>query len=179
MKHFLHIGSIDPTQTLATLAAKPDLWNANDLRTSHPGTAHADADDIWMMFNRVGDDQNDVIDDITAYPYAAWYQLPELRTHALDLMRRVGGIGLGRVIITRLRPGGRILPHIDQGAPALMYTRYQIVLQSRPGAIFRIQDETVNFESGSVWWINNRTDHEVINNSADDRIVCIVDVRLP
>lgn len=179
MKNFLHIGTIDPTQTLAALASKPDLWNENNLRTSHMGTAHADADDIWLMFNRVSESHSDVANDIITYPYRAWDKLPELRTYALDLMRKVGGIGLGRVIITRLPPGGRITPHIDEGAPATFYTRYQIVLQSLPGAIFRIGDETMGFPSGSVWWINNRVEHEVINNSADDRIVCIVDVRLP
>jgi len=31
--------------------------------------------------------------------------------------------------------------------------------------------------SGEVWWFDNTQEHEVMNNSADDRIVMIVDIR--
>ncbi|QZP07772.1 aspartyl/asparaginyl beta-hydroxylase domain-containing protein [Caenibius sp. WL] len=177
MRHFLQVGAVDPIPTLAALAVKPGLWNENPLRTQHAGTAHAEADDIWLMFNKVPNDPAEVIDDISVFPYRAWTELPHLRSLVLDLMHRVGGVQLGRVILTRLRPGKRILPHVDQGAPAEYFTRYQIALQSLPGCNFRIGDEAINFPSGSVWWIDNRTEHEVINNSADDRIVCIVDIR--
>lgn len=177
MQHFLQVGSIDPVSTLAALAAKPDLWNEHPLRTQHPGTAHGEADDIWLLFNRVPADPAEVAGDTEVHPYRGWYELPSLRLAALELMRRVEGVQLGRVIVTRLRPGARILPHADQGAPASFYNRYQIALQSLPGCDFRIGGEHVTFQSGSVWWIDNRTEHEVINNSADDRIVCIVDIR--
>lgn len=63
------------------------------------------------------------------------------------------------------------------GAPATYYNRYQVALQSLPGALFTIGDETVNFESGDVWLIDNKKEHGVINNSRDDRIVMIVDIR--
>ena len=178
MNNFLHLGFFDAIPTLHALAQNPDLWNENPLRTQHQGTAHADADDIWLMFNRMPENPQEVVNDIEVHPYRAWHMLDHLRGGVLDLMRHVGGVQLGRVIITRLKPGGRILPHIDQGAPAEYYTRYQIALQSLPGAIFRIEDETVNFPTGTSWWINNRKEHEVNNNSADDRIVCIVDIRL-
>lgn len=174
MRNFLQIGSIDPVPTLAALSRDAGLWNENTLRTQHPGTAHAEADDIWLMFNALSDD---VANDIQVQPYRAWGELTALRSQVLDLMRRVDGVQLGRVIISRLKPGSRILPHVDEGAPANFYSRYQIALQSLPGCNFRIGDETVSMPSGSVWWINNRIEHEVINNSTDDRISCIVDIR--
>lgn len=177
MKHFLQIGTIDPMPTLAALAVKPDLWNENPLRTQHPGSAHTEADDIWLMFNKMPDDPAEVVNDIHVQPYRGWLELPHLRSLALDLMRRVDGVQLGRVIVTRLKPGARITPHVDQGAPAEYFTRYQIALLSLPGCNFRAGDEQVNFPSGSVWWFDNRVEHEVVNNSADDRIVCIVDIR--
>jgi hypothetical protein len=31
--------------------------------------------------------------------------------------------------------------------------------------------------TGEVWWFNNAIEHEVVNNSADDRIHLIVDIR--
>ena len=119
MRNFLQIGSIDPVPTLAALLRDASLWNENTLRTKHPGTAHAEADDIWLMFNSLSDD---VANDIQVQPYRAWGELSSLRGQVLDLMRRVDGVQLGRVIISRLKPGGRILPHVDEGAPATFYS---------------------------------------------------------
>lgn len=180
MRHFLHLAAgIDVGPTLHALALNPDLWNENTLRTTHSESAHTQADDIWLLFNRVPEVPAEVINDLHVEPYRGWHVLLPLRPLVLDLMRRVEGLALGRVMVTRLKPGACITPHIDQGAPAEYFTRYQIALQSLPGALFRIEDETVNFRTGDVWLINNRAEHEVINNSADDRIVCIVDVRIP
>ncbi len=180
MRHFLQIESgVDVLPALNALAMQPDLWNENPLRSNFPGSPHADADDIWMLFNRIPTNPAEIIDDINVQPYRGWWALTHLRNIALNLMRRVDGVALGRVVVTRLAPGKRILPHADEGAPADYFTRYQIALQSLPGAIFRIGNEQMNFRTGDVWMIDNRTEHEVINNSADDRIVCIVDVRIP
>lgn len=174
MRHFVRIGhGVDVAPVMVALA-NSELWNEHPIRTQHPGTAHADVDDILMMFN---DLSGEIVNDIQVVPFPAWHALKPLRTMILDLMRRVDGVQLGRCIVTRLPPGGEITPHIDQGAPATYYRRYQIVLQSLPGALFHIGDETVNFQTGEVWWINNREIHSVVNNSADDRIVCIVDIR--
>ena len=178
MRHFLRIADgIDVTPVLRELALQPDLWDQNTLRTQHPETAHAEVSDIWLWFNEIPKDPTDVINDIQTVPYPAWQALPSLRRLILDLIRRVDGVQLGRCIVTKLPPGGCITPHVDQGAPAEFYTRYQITLQSLPGALFMCANETVNFASGEVWWINNRVTHSVVNNSADDRIVCVVDIR--
>ena len=175
MKHFLKVAEgIDVIPSMIALSNNSDLWNENTLRTTHPGTAHAEVSDIWMMFN---DPTGTVIDDKLVQPVRGWHVLKPLARLVLDLMHRVGGVHLGRVIVTRLPPGKQITPHVDGGAPATYYTRYQIALQSLPGALFHIGDETVNFRSGEVWMIDNETKHSVTNNSKDDRIVCIVDIR--
>jgi aspartyl/asparaginyl beta-hydroxylase (cupin superfamily) len=126
------------------------------------------------MFNEL---DGDVVNDIIVKPYPAFEKLPQARPILFDLMRLVDGVTLGRVIITKLAPGKKIMPHVDGGAPATYYTRYQVALQSLPGALFTIGDETVNFESGEVWLIDNKKEHSVTNNSRDDRIVMIVDIR--
>lgn len=168
---------VDVVPALHAIALNPDLWNENDLRTRHPQTAHSEVDDIWLLFNRIPVNPIEVVDDTWVIPYRGWNIISPLRPLVMDLMRRVDGIQLGRVIITRMKPGARITPHVDQGAAAEVFTRYQIALQSLPGALFRSGEETVNFRTGEAWWVNNRVEHEVINNSSDDRIVCIVDVR--
>lgn len=178
MKFFQPIAAnIDVIPVMNALAGKPHLWNQNRLRTEHPGTAHSQVSDIWVWFNDPIDPKS-VIDDREVIPFPAWSELPQLRPIIFDLMRRVDAVRLGRVIITKLPAGKRITPHVDGGAPAEYFTRYQIALQSLPGSLFHIGDETVNFRTGECWRINNRETHSVENNSSDDRIALIVDLRL-
>lgn len=176
MRNFLKIGEIDPFPLLHALHLKPELWDQNTLRTQHPISPHKEVNDIWLFFNRQ-DRAEDVINDIQTYEYPAWHELPQVRAIIFDLMRRVEGVQLGRLLITKLIPGAKIPAHVDEGAPVEFYTRYQIALQSLPGAIFRIGRETVNFRSGEVWKIDNGIEHEVKNNSSEDRIVMIADIR--
>jgi len=180
MKYFQKlVGGVDTLPLLHAIQRQPDLWDENTLRTKHPGTVHSQVSDIWLMFNELPKPNEEavVFDDKEVIPYRAWNLLPQARPLIFGLMAQVGGIRLGRVIITKLPVGKKIDPHEDQGAPATYYERYQIALQSLPGALFNISDETVNFQSGDVWWINNNVIHSVVNNSADDRIVMIVDIR--
>lgn len=178
MKHFLQIASgLDTLPTLNGLRTHAELWNAHTLRTSHPQSAHSEVSDIWVFFNELKGDGQSVVNDLDVRPYRAWSKLPSLRPIVFGLMRQVEGVRLGRVIITSMRPGARIAPHTDGGAPASYFTRYQVALQSLPGATFRCEDEIVQFATGSVWRVNNRVEHEVQNDSADDRIVMIVDIR--
>jgi len=178
MKNFLKIAdNVDVLPIMLALNSKPDLWNENTLRTNHPLSPHTESSDVWVLFNEIPTNPEAVVNDIQTIPYRAWNEIPHLRNIIFDLMRRVEGVQLGRVIITKLSPGKKIPTHVDEGAPATFYSRFQIAIQSLPGALFNIEDETVNFRSGDIWKINNRAEHGVINNSTEDRIVCIVDIR--
>ena len=177
MRNFLRIAhGVDVMPVLNALAQNADLWNLNPIRTMHPGTAHAEADDILVWFNDLSDPEA-VVNDRETVPFLAWDRLPQLRPLIFDLMRRVEGVRLGRVIISRLKPGAQITPHVDGGAPATFFSRYQIALQCLPGCLFKAGNETVNFQTGDVWWFDNQQEHSVVNNSADDRLALIVDIR--
>lgn len=177
MQNFQKIGSgLDVVPALNAIMRQPDLWNADKLRTTFPDSPHREVDDIWIRFNEITD-KHKIIDDCEAINYEAFFLLPQIRGLVFGLMAYVEGERLGRVLITRLKPGGRIYPHADEGAPATYYDRFHIVLNGLPGSIFRIEDEQVRMATGETWWVNNRLEHEVINNSADDRIHLIVDIR--
>jgi hypothetical protein len=103
--------------------------------------------------------------------------LPEARGLIFALMSFVQGERLGRVIINKVKPGGVIYPHADTPAHAEYYDRFHIVLSSSPGVVFRADSEKVYMETGTAWWFDNSKEHEVINNSADDRIHMVVDIR--
>lgn len=183
MKYFQQLAAgVNVVPLLHAIQRQPELWNANPIRTKHPGTAHADVSDILLRFNDISEyertsDPTTITDDKECIAYPAWEKLPQVRPIIFDLMRMVEASRLGRVIITKLPAGKTITPHVDGGAPATYFERYQIALQSLPGALFNIGDETVNFRSGDVWWIDNSVTHSVVNNSTDDRVVMIVDLR--
>lgn len=178
MRHFHRIAEgIDFFPVVHALQRQPDLWNAHPIRTTHPGTAHSQADDILVWFNDTSDPQA-VVNDREVISYPAWEKLPQLRPVIFDLMRRVEAARLGRVIISRLAPGKQITPHVDGGAPATYFERYQLALQSLPGVQFTAGAETVQMRTGDVWWFDNQQEHSVVNNSADDRLALIVDLRL-
>lgn len=158
------------------VARQPGLWNANTLRTTYTGTVHGEADDIWLRFDAL-EDLETVFDGHESVDYPAFAALPQARPVIFDLMRRVEGVRLGRVLITRLRPGGRIYPHEDVGDHAAYYDRYQVSLRGLPGCVFRAGGEQVSMASGEVWWFDNAQTHEVVNNSAGDRIHMVVDIR--
>lgn len=188
MRNFQKIMSLQVGDLLHAVQRQPELWNAQKLRTSHPMTPHKEVDDIWIRFNDLREVEKHkeaghdaaaiaaVIDEHENIWQPATAQLPSARLLALQLFSAVQGDRLGRVLITRLRPGGRIDPHVDGGAHAAYYDRYHIVLQSLAGSIFMCGEEVVSMNAGEVWWFDNKVTHSVVNNSTDDRLHLIVDI---
>lgn len=183
MRNFQVIATgVDVMPLAHAVRRQPALWNQNTLRTTHPGTPHTEVDDIWLRFNdlekwKATQDAGSILDEHESINYPAFAALAPARKLVFDLMARVEGERLGRVLITRLKPGGRIMPHEDGGSHAAYYDRYHVILQGLPGSLFRCGGEEVCMRSAECWWFNNGLTHEVINNSADDRIHLIVDIR--
>ncbi len=163
---------------MAAIARQPDLWNLDTTRQTFDDSPHSQVDDILLRFGSVKAGQ-DIGDDLEAVDRDLMSRLPGVKDHALNVMRLVGGSRLGRVIITRLEPGKKIAPHKDVlGDYAKYYTRYHLVLQGLPGSIFVCGDETVNMRTGELWWFDASAEHSIMNNSADDRVHMLIDVRI-
>lgn len=184
MRYFQKLADdIFTVPVMAALARNAHLWNQNTLRTQHEGTPHTMVDDIWLRFNEhngVDGDVNKLIDIVHGHEsvnYPAMWLLPQVRPLIFGLMNLVEGERLGRCLITRLPPGANIAPHVDSGEHAAYYDRFHIVLQSNPGVMFRTGDERVNMLTGEMWWFDNSVEHEVINDSNEDRIHLVVDIR--
>lgn len=174
--------NLDVLPLLNAVGRNEHLWNQNTLRTTHELTPHKEVSDIWLRFNDLVPYQESgeaakILDEHESINYPALADLPQARPLIFGLMARVEGERLGRVLITRVAPGGKIAPHVDGGSHAAYYDRYHIVLQGLPGSIFRCGTETVQMQTGECWWFQNALEHEVVNNSADDRIHMIVDIR--
>lgn len=170
------------------LSRHPELWNADRFRTDYPNTAHVDVDDILIRFSDTSMAGKDTIvmgDGLPVIWHPAAAVLTEVKPLVMGLMALVNGYTLERCLISRIRPGGQILRHrdaageyVNQGSLA----RYHIVVQGLPGSLFICgegeDDETVNMQTGDVWSFSAHNQHQVINNSCDDRIHLMVDLRL-
>ena len=174
------------------LSRHPELWNADRFRTDYPNTAHVDVDDILIRFSDTSKAGKDTIvmgDGLPVIWHPAAAVLTEVKPLVMGLMALVNGYTLERCLISRVPPGGQILRHrdaageyVNQGSLA----RDHIVVQGLPGSLFRCgpvyedrdQDEVVNMQTGDVWSFDAHSFHEVVNNSADDRIHLMADVRI-
>lgn len=182
MLHFQKIRSgWDVSLALNAIMLNPQLWNLNIIRTSPDTKHHVEVDDILLRFNHLDQSVLNIVNSKDCVNLEAFTLLPQLRPLIFGLMSLVEGEQLGRVMITRLRPGGKIHPHSDAvsevGSYSSFYTRYHIVLSGHEGSMFRAEEEVVCMRTGEVWWFDHNTTHEVLNNSMEDRIHLIVDIR--
>jgi hypothetical protein len=150
----------------------PELWDQDKLRTTIPGSPHGQARDILMRFGKPD------VDDTGPFENRPSMAILGAMATVLSVMQLVGGSELGRVMITSLPSGARILPHADEGLYARRMTRHQLMLQCMPGVQFICGGETFCAQTGDLFWFNSILEHEVINNSADDRFAMIIDVRI-
>ena len=187
MRNFYLIDTVDVVPLTLALFRNPDLWREDTYLRDYPQGPFGEVDTIMLRFpvktvleterelEEYGksDGQHESID------YPPYKTLHEARPIVNWLMARVQGERLGRVMINRVAPGGRIFPHADTPVHAEYYTRFHVVLVSAPGVDFRCEDEHAYFPPGSVFWFNNKLEHEVVNNSDRDRIHMVVDIRTP
>lgn len=182
MQHFLLMASnIDVLPLLYAVSRQPGLWDQHTLRTTHPGTPHSQVSDILLRFQDTSEyeatgDPASIVDGHESTPYPAWWCLPEVRPLVFGLMSRVQAARLGRVILTKLRPGCRITPHKDSAPHSVYYQRHHVTLCTPRACYFRIEDETLHLPEGTCYYVNNAVEHEVWNDGPTERLALIIDL---
>ncbi len=170
---------------MLAITRRPELWKEDTYLRDYPQGPFKDIESIMLRFpvKSVCETEEELKNHLSKYDqhesvdYPPYAKLTEARPIVMGLMAQVGGERLGRVMINKIAPGGRIYPHADTPSHAEYYDRFHVVLQSAPGVDFCAGDEHVYMGVGEVWWFDNSKEHEVINNSAVDRIHMIVDIR--
>lgn len=177
------------TPLLNALMRKPELWKADTFLRKFPQGPFGETDTVYLRFQdhvqveSEGDlelyKQNKLAGyDLHECPWRSEInELPETRAHILGLAAYMNATRVGRCMINRLVPGGKVFPHADSPEHASYWDRFHIVLQSEPGNIFRCGEEQLWMRPGEIWWFQNSVVHEVVNNSANDRIHLIIDLR--
>lgn len=182
MRHFIPLGVIDPIPLRLQLERNPQLWNQHNDRTTRDVTAHAAVSDIWVRYRPLDQltapaSYNEPFAEFVWYP--AYHALPDLRPLVMSLMHRVGGTALGGVLITKIPPGGKVLPHSDRGTWHAEYfnTKVYTVLKANPLSVNHTEDESLVMREGENWIFDNLKLHAVDNAGDDDRITLITAIR--
>lgn len=181
MRNFTLMGQgLNMVPLMIEIGRQPDLWKADTYLRDYPQGPFQDVDTIFLRFppasvtelERASKDQHE------CEWMAGAIALPAARPLIYALMGQVSAERLGRVMINRIRPGGRIYPHPDTKAHAEYYERFHYVVHADPGVIFRCGDEEISPRTGELWWFRHGLEHEVNNHSESDRIHLIIDLRL-
>ncbi len=84
---------------------------------------------------------------------------------------------LGRALLIRLAPGGRVGRHVDQGAYYAVRNRYHLVLDAPLGTDFTCGGQSVHMHEGELWWIDNKSMHSAHNQTPYPRVHLVFDIR--
>ena len=175
-KHFRRLAAgLDPTPAIAEIAKHPELWPLITLRQEYAGSAHRDTETIVLRGPTTAEDLFDNLDGVDYAYFSDLYFTAGLLRQALQPL---AWRELGRIMIVRLKAGGEITPHKDEGAYARYYARFHLVLESTPACIFTAGGESVHMAPGEIWWFNHQVEHSVVNNGPD-RTHIIVDLTAP
>lgn len=180
MKNFQLIGTFAVHPLLHQLYLNQELWQPDDhYLKGLPQGPQGDVESIFLRFPPAVMTEADLkhVDEHESVWMDAVRHLTAARAIVNGLMSRVEGERLGRIRINKLRRGGQILRHADSPNHANYYDRYHCVLQSAPGANFVCGGEQVHMAPGEIWHFRNELEHEVVNNSAVERIHLIIDIR--
>jgi len=150
----------------------PELWDIDESWTAGKPLLYATSN-IVLRYNRSS------MPGIFDWNREAFNILSAAQPIVFDLMRAIPGEHLGKVMISRLRPGEKIDWHVDQMPPGMppYYQRYQVPLQVASGVRFVVEDEDRYLAPGTAWWFNNQCLHAVFNESPIDRLSMFTDIR--
>lgn len=188
MRNFQMIGQgLDVVPLLHQIRRQPELWREDTYLRDYPQGPFGQVESVILRFPDRSVHATEAalaahmehFDQHENYDQPPYKRLTEARPIITNLMHYVGGERLGRVMINKIAPGGKVFPHADTPVHANYWDRYHVVLESHPGVDFRCEDEHVYMPTGTIWWFQNANEHEVINNSAGDRVHMIVDIRTP
>lgn len=180
MKNFLRLAqNINMTPLMVQIQRQPELWREDSYLRSYPQGPFSDVETIFLRFPpaSVSELEQSQKDQHECVWMDGLLHLPAARGLIFSLMGTVEGERLGRVMLNKIKAGGRIFPHADTPVHAQYWDRFHYVVASSPGVNFRCGEEQVSMQTGDVWWFQNEIEHEVVNNSAGDRIHLIIDIR--
>ena len=142
---------------------------------------HADISDVWVRYNAWDNYKGDLA-SFNEPHISEWYEIafdfPALIFLVNDVLGHLPPVELGGVLITRIPPGARVLPHSDHGWHAEYYRdKYAVQIKGNAEQAFCFEGHQLSAEPGQVYWFDNQQTHWVINDSDEERITMIICTR--
>jgi len=171
---FKFIGSFDHEPILEELK-NATLWNWLRIRKSN-GLKHNAVDDIVLRFQSVEGQHelNEYFDRMECVDYFPKFYFPKTSKVIHEFADRSV---IGRIVIAKLKSGGVIDTHIDEGKYCAAHDRFHFVVSTNPDVFFLCNGHQKHLEAGKVWWIDNKSPHSVHNHGSSDRIHIVVDIK--
>lgn len=184
-ERFLQLAEgLDVAPLLAKLAEHPELWRERTERQNFPGSPHKDTETIYLrwardqslmggLYDLTQEDHQRTINALAPaiFDVVNW----ALTAILVNPPRELDYVG--RVIITKLGPGGAITPHVDEGPYADRYDRFHVGLAGV--GRFTVGGKEFFTEPGKLYWFNHKLEHAVVNWGTHDRIHLIIDLEAP
>jgi hypothetical protein len=133
---------------------------------------HQDTESLVMLFCDESWPQGEIYRD------SGWRRLCAEAMPIIDYIianHYVPGGTLLRAMAAKLKPQGRIQPHIDTLKSFHLGHRIHVPITTNPGVRFTIDGRPYAFDVGKAYEINNQKTHSVMNMSDEDRITFIFD----
>jgi hypothetical protein len=166
-----------PVQPLLDVL-KPAWWHEITARQQFPGTAHKDTQTIFLrgphsFFSYFEPDAKD-------YPRVADVIGPLMQVlRPLFGFMNVKPEQVGRVLVVKLKPGGHVAEHTDEGDYADTFTRLHVILSTNDACWYRCGDVVASYPTGTAFWFDHKQPHEAFNGGETERIHLIIDVLKP
>jgi hypothetical protein len=186
MSHFHKVASgFAVMPVLSELRGQRLLWGKSP-RVTFRGSPHVETEDI-LIRGPIGQEHKSLQqmhEELQCEVYPAGELMEKTLTTARNLAwilsdeasRELGGLQLGRVILTKLPPNKTILPHRDEGPVPQFYRRFHMVVDGGDENIFMIDGEIQIMQTGEIWDCDVREMHTVVNLMNHDRVHLVVDV---
>lgn len=185
MRYFNLISSnFNVTGLRNQIESNPDLWGKFTLRQATPGSPHADTETI-VLRGPINNTIEAMFDDFDLHNnkenLKVLTEMKELISQFFAVTDANQDMGLGRVMLVKLKPGGHIKMHYDGGKYADAFERFHLVVSSAVGNLFHCGPmtdndfETVHMRPGELWTFHHKHYHELWNYSDQDRIHLIID----
>ena len=157
MKHFIQTTTFDPTNISKELD-ECRWWNWLNIRRNAYNSQHLYVDDIVLRFQPI--QEMPTFDDFMNKTECVDFFVQQYLPSTMNLIRYLTkGHEIGRIVVAKLKAGGVIGNHIDEGDYHKEFSRYHMVISTNDKVIFTCEQEKQHMPQGTVWWFNNRVTH--------------------
>ena len=155
---------------------QPEMWSVDTSRQQKVAVQRETESIFLRSPKRDREDAATATENIHGCAESPWAaHFPTVMRWMEAFCQSLGG-ELGRALLAKLGPDGRVYRHVDQGDYYRIRDRYHLVVVSADGSPMECGAEQVVMREGELWWFNNKQAHESFNRSQQDRIHLIFDV---